>query len=54
MVINQNVIFIDPINLPTAFISTYFEPAGVEYTLALALLFDLHTSYPGNTNKGGH
>lgn len=53
MVIDKNVIFIDPLKLPTAFISTYFEPVGVEYTLALALLFDLHTSYAGNTNNGG-
>jgi len=53
MVIDKNVIFIDPIKLPTAFISAYFEPEGVEYTLALALLFDLHTRYPGNTYNGG-
>lgn len=53
MVIDKNVIFIDPINLPTAFISAYFEPSEEEHRLALAVLFDLHTSYPGNTLKGG-
>jgi len=53
MVIDKNVIFIDPINLPTAFISAYFEPSEEKHTLALAVLFDLHTSYHGNTLKGG-
>ncbi len=53
MVIDKNVIFIDPINLPTAFISAYFEPGEEKYRLALAVLFDLHTSYSSNTLKGG-
>ncbi len=53
MVIDKNVIFIDPINLPTAFISAYFEPSEEKYRLALAVLFDLHTSYSSNTLKGG-
>jgi len=53
MVIDKNVIFIAPINLPTAFISAYFEPSEEKYRLALAALFDLHTSYSSNTLKGG-
>jgi len=52
LVIDRNVIFIDP-NRPTVFLSSYFEPAGQGYTLALALLFDLHKVYPSNNNKVG-
>lgn len=45
LVVDKNVIFIDPIHLPTAFLSTYFEPVGQSYKLALAALFNLHSSY---------
>ena len=47
LVIEKNVIFIDPINLPTAFISVYFEPADKGYVPGLVTLFNLEASYPG-------
>jgi len=48
LVVDKNVIFIDPINLPTAFISVYFQPVEDEYIPALVALFNLDASYPGN------
>lgn len=48
MVIDKNVIFLDPVNLPTAFISLDLKPAGKGYTPALVALFNLETSHPGN------
>jgi hypothetical protein len=47
LVVEQNVIFIDPINLPTAFISVYFERAGQGYAPGLVSLFNLEADYPG-------
>ena len=47
LVIDRNVIFIDPRNLSTGFISAYFTPDGEGYTLGLAALFNLEASYPG-------
>lgn len=47
LVVEKNVIFIDPINLPTAFISVYFEPADEDYVPELVMLFNLAASYPG-------
>jgi hypothetical protein len=47
MVIEKNVIFLDPVNLPTAFISLDLKPAAKGYTPALVSLFNLEASYPG-------
>ncbi len=47
LVINRNVIFIDPINLPTGFVSVYFEPTpGKGHSLALMTLYNLEARYP--------
>ena len=46
LVIDRNVIFLDPRNLPTGFISVYFPPAPEGYSLGLAALFNLEGSYP--------
>jgi hypothetical protein len=48
LVIDRNVIFLDPQNLPTGFISAYFPPDGEGYTLGLAALFNLEASYPNH------
>ena len=45
-VVDRNVIFLDPRNLPTGFISAYFPPDGAGYNLGLAALFNLEASYP--------
>ena len=46
LVVDRNVIFLDPRNLPTGFISVYFPPDGAGYSLGLAALFNLEASYP--------
>lgn len=46
LVIDRNVIFLDPRNLPTGFISAYFPPDGAGYSLGLAAFFNLEGSYP--------
>lgn len=46
LVVDRNVIFLDPRNLPTGFISAYFPPDGAGYNLGLAALFNLEASYP--------
>jgi hypothetical protein len=46
LVVEKNVIFIDPVNLPTAFLSVYFEPAGGGYVPGLIALFNLEAVYP--------
>jgi hypothetical protein len=46
LVVDRNVIFIDPRHLPTGFISAYFPPDGAGYSLGLAALFNLEASYP--------
>ena len=48
LVIDKNVIFLDPRNLPTSFISVYFSPADEGYSLGLAALFNLEASYPNH------
>ncbi len=47
LVVNQNVIFINPLHLPTAFLSVYFEPGAAGYKPGLVALFNLEASYPG-------
>jgi hypothetical protein len=52
LVIDKNVIFIDPINLPTAFMSVYFKPTekdDEEYEPALVVLFDLNADISAST-----
>jgi hypothetical protein len=46
LVIDKQVIFIDPINFPTGFITVYFEPSDGGYIPALVALFYLEASYP--------
>lgn len=46
LVIDKQVIFIDPINFPTGFITVYFEPTDTGYIPALVALFNLEASYP--------
>ena len=48
LVIDKNVIFIDPVNLQTGFISAYFQPAGQSHVPALVMLVDLAASLPAN------
>ena len=48
LVVERNVIFIDPVNLPSAFLSVYFEPAAGGYVPGLVALFNLEAVYPGN------
>jgi hypothetical protein len=45
LVIDKNVIFLDPKNLPTGFLSVYFAPAGKSYAPALVAFFNLAASY---------
>jgi len=46
LVVNQNVIFIDPVNLPKVFLSAHFEPDGEGYKPAVLALFNYAASYP--------
>ncbi len=48
LVVDKNVIFLNPVNFPTGFISAYFKPADKGYALGLALLFSLDTGNSGN------
>jgi hypothetical protein len=48
LVVDKNVIFIDPINLPTGFISVYFNPVDKTYVPGLVSLFNLEGSYADN------
>jgi hypothetical protein len=45
LVVGENVIFVDPIDLPTAFISVYFRPAAHGYVPGLAGFFNMEASY---------
>lgn len=47
LVVGQNVIFLDPINLPTGFISVHFTPATHGYVPGLVGFFNMAASYPG-------
>jgi hypothetical protein len=47
LVINQNVIFLNPIDLPTGFISVHFTPATHGYVPGLVGFFNMAASYPG-------
>ena len=48
LVINQNVIFVNTVSLPKAFLSVHFEPTGGGYKPAIVALFNLSASYPSN------
>ncbi|MDH5502282.1 MAG: hypothetical protein OEY72_14385, partial [Gammaproteobacteria bacterium] len=50
LAIGENVIFIDPINLPTGFISTYVQQDDNDYSLALAMFVSLEADYDGSEN----
>jgi hypothetical protein len=46
LVIGENVIFLNPLDHPTAFIAVYFRPAAHGYVPALAGLFNLNSGAP--------
>jgi hypothetical protein len=46
LVIGENVIFLNPLDHPTAFIAVYFRPAAHGYVPALAALFNLNSGVP--------
>lgn len=48
LVVDKNVIFINPVNLPKAFVSVHFEPGAKGYRPGVVALFNLGASYPSN------